>query len=75
MKFIEALEGAESHYEREEFLPAIALMLVGFGRLIEENADEDDDDGWKIEHHSLCLNREHDPTESRCYLSTLTARR
>jgi len=40
MNFAEALEGAESHYERNEPLEAIALMLVGFGRLVQEQADE-----------------------------------
>jgi len=43
MNFVEALEGAESHYEREEFLASISLMLVGLGRAIQEAASEEPD--------------------------------
>lgn len=62
MNFVEAIEGAESHYERGEYIEAIALTLVGFGRLVEEQSDEATPE-WRRMHHSLC----DDPVGPACH--------
>ncbi len=80
MNFIEAIEGAESHYERGEFMEAIALSLVGFGIAIKESADEGVTLDFKVRsepagqvspdfgHHSCCLDKDHDPFKTWCVL-------
>lgn len=46
MNFIEAIEGAESHYERDEYLPALALGILALGLAIKESVEEELDPEW-----------------------------
>lgn len=46
MNFIEAIEGAESHYERDEYLPALTLGILALGLAIKESVEEELDPEW-----------------------------
>ena len=48
MNFTEAVEGAESHYERGEYIEAISLVLIGFARLVQEQEGEPATTGWTL---------------------------
>ena len=47
MNFREAIAGAESHYDRDEFLPSLALGILALGLALKEAQEDEDQPDWK----------------------------
>jgi len=53
MTFLEAIAGAESHYERDEFLPSLALGILALGLALKEAQEDEDEPEWKTLYQKL----------------------